>query len=128
MSQHLWHFAVTALTVEHGVEIGRDGGQHHAVCIDGVAAHFQAHVAELWQETNGSRNLIEGRAAEQEADETGKVSVYTNPINDGLCLVASCRRDLLDATVVQKDKASSECHREGKENVPAAGCIELPRQ
>lgn len=75
------------------------------MCIDGVAAHFQAHIAELWQEANGRRILIGGgaavEAAEQEADETGKVSVYINPINDCLCLVASCRRDVLDGTVVR---------------------------
>lgn len=61
--------------------------------IDGVATHFQAHVAELWSETNGKKILMKGgagagavvEASQQEADETGKVSVYTNPIND-------CRR------------------------------------
>jgi len=38
---------LSALTVEHRIEIGRHGCQDHSMGVDGVASHLQANIAEL---------------------------------------------------------------------------------
>jgi len=68
---------LSALTVEHRIEIGRHGCQDHSMGVDGVASHLQANIAELkrtgeWWMVNGGRRLLRPGVP----DVADKVSLY----------------------------------------------------